>query len=114
MKRDFHDIILISEAPEDHKAALFGALKQMEENGVIRSCEFEGKTYYILNKPIDSYEQNVTIHSTTAANIGIEINEACEMIEDDSDYCDYTNITENDIANLVNIIRIHKNGKEEI
>ena len=38
----------------------------------------------------------------------------CESLDDNRDYCDYTNLGEQDIVNLVNIIQIYKNEKEFI
>jgi len=106
--KNFHDVILISEYPERHKAALLAALKNLEDSGIVRFQKFEDKEYHVLTKPLDAWDQTIIIGGGTAANIGAEINEMCDQLEDERDYCDYTMIEEKDILNLVNIIRIYK------
>jgi len=117
MGKNFHDVILISEYPERHKAALLGALKNLEDSGIIRSQKFEDKEYHILTKPLASWDQTITIGGETAANVALEINDMCDQLQDERDYCDHTTVGEKDIANLVNVIRIYKqkiNTNEEI
>jgi len=106
--KNFHDVILISEYPEEHKAALLSALSQMEETGLVKRQSFGGKDYHTLTVPLDSWEQQVPLGGDTAAQVGAEINEMCEQIDDTRDYCDCTSVREKDILNLVNIIRIYK------
>ena len=112
ISRDFHKIVIISEEPEQHKATILCALKKLEETDIVRSETYQDKTYYILVKSLESYEQTVTIRGAVAFDVGKEINEACEIIGDDTDYCDYTGLTERDIANLVNVIKLYK-GKSK-
>jgi hypothetical protein len=111
MGRDFHNLILISEKPEDHKASILCALKKLEDNEIVKSQMYEEKTYYILDQSLDSYEQTITIHGGVAEDIAKEINIACEIIGDEQDHCDPTSLTEKDIANLVNVIKLYKNEK---
>jgi hypothetical protein len=112
MDRDFHNLILISESPEEHKASILCALEKLKETGIVKSQTYENKTYYILDKSLDSYEQTVTIHGNIAKDIAAEINKACEIIGDTSDYCDSTEITEADIANLINVIKLYERNNE--
>ena len=106
--KNFHDVIIISEHPERHKAALLGALEHLEESGIVKSQKFKDKEYYILSKPLAAWDQTLIIGGETAANIAIEINEVCDQLNDERDYCDLTAIQEKDILNLVHIIRLHK------
>jgi len=66
-------ILVISDTPDLHAAAIKTALSSFEETGLVKKVEYvegkKNKTAYILEKPLQSYTQNVNIDGITAALI---------------------------------------------
>lgn len=67
-------IITITETPELHYAAIFEAMKNFEESGLVKKVVFEDKVNnkkvekvaFILDKPLANYPQTVTINGDVA------------------------------------------------
>ena len=57
---------------------------------------------------MDAYQQNVEVGPWSAKFIAAEINEFCEILQDNSDTCQTSNIQEKDIRNLVHVIHWYK------
>ena len=105
LEEDFNSIVLISENKERELACIELALESLEKAELIKPKELNGKKYWILNKPWSQYESTVVINSRIAAGIAEVINEFCEIINDDTDLCDATDIKEKDIGNLLFMYR---------
>ena len=117
LKRDIKKIVPISEDEEETEITFKLALEELESNGLCSSKECEDKRYYILSKPFEAYNQNVEVSSWTAKFITNEINEFCELIQDNTDLCTASNIVEKDVRNLVHLSQYYKSKlveKEQI
>jgi len=108
MDKNFKDIIPISEEKELDIAIVRLALEDMEKNEIVRSTKVEEDECYILARPMESFEQNVSISHPTAFMITQALNDFCEIIEDYTDIVDVSNVTEKDIRNLVLLNQHHK------
>ena len=108
MNKHFKDIIPISEEKEIEEATLRLALEDMAKNELLKQTEIEGDEYYILMRPMESFEQSVSLNYTTAFMIAHALNEFCETIGEYSDAADVGAITEKDLKNLVILNEHHK------
>jgi len=96
---DFLNIVTISGDDSD-KPAVILALKDMEQNNVVKSLFFGEKQYYILTSGLDSFTQNIDLSPSTCNEVSKVIAKFCNVIDDYKDECDPTNLTEKDIFNL--------------
>lgn len=101
LSEDFSALVLISEEEERDSAAVLAALKQLEKIELIKKENYHDKEVWLLNKPFSQFEQSVEISPVLASAIAETINDFCDMIEDDTDRCDCTDITDRDIRNLI-------------
>jgi len=108
IERDAVKFLSIVEEPEACRAAVLIALKEFVNIGFAKVETWEDKEYYILEKPLDSYEQTVTLNSQTARYVSEMINTFCEVLDDRRDVCDPLGVREKDIQNLCNIITMLK------
>jgi hypothetical protein len=106
--KDFKNLIPISEDKDLEVAVVLLALGDMEKNELVKSTKIEGKEHYILSRPLESFEQNVSISYPTAIAIARELNEFCEILDDYTDVCEVGNVTEKDVRNLVILNQHHK------
>ena len=97
MESCFSRINPITEYPEEDKAALECALREMEKHEFL--CCHEG--IWVLRRAVDSIEQAITVNSHTALQISILINTFCDVIGDSRNQSDPQNLTEADINSLV-------------
>lgn len=122
IKRDFLSFSSIVEDPEEMRAGTIEALKDLEEYKFVRGCEIdidkelyeakegepldeaECRKYYILLKPMSSFEQTVSLGAGTSRYVAETINNFCDYIGDHRDFADPAEIKEKDIQNLVHII----------
>ena len=102
IKRDFSKILPDEEQSEENVACLTAALQDFATNEHIKY----NNNYWILKKPFSSFEQSVALNPATALSIAHLINGFCEVVGDNLDYCDASNITEKDINNVI-IISTH-------
>ena len=65
----FEKLVLITENASADTAAVGIALDRFEAAEIIKSKEIDGKTYHVLSRPIDSWEQQVEINYGTAIAI---------------------------------------------
>lgn len=114
ISEDFNKVILLSEDKGRDSAALELALERLETAELIKSKEMGEKKYWILNKSFNNFESTVSIDATLSSEIAEDINQFCEIIGDDTDKCDSSNITSKDIQNLLFMYRQAKNivGKQ--
>ncbi len=114
INEDFNKVILLSEDKGRDSAALELALERLETAELIKSKEIGEKKYWVLNKSFNNFESTVSIDATLSSEIAEDINQFCEIIGDDTDKCDSSNITSKDIQNLLFMYRQAKNivGKQ--
>tara|TARA_Y100001973_G_scaffold52862_1_gene78297 strand:+ start:611 stop:1033 length:423 start_codon:yes stop_codon:yes gene_type:complete len=105
MGEDFNKVILLSEDKDRDSAALEIALERLETAELIKSKSLNEKKYWILNKSFNNFESTVSIDATLSREIAEDINQFCEIIGDDTDQCDSSNITTKDIQNLLFMYR---------
>lgn len=118
LDKDFSSIIPISDLPDRDKAALAIALKKLEGSAMLAYDQREGEDkknhdYYVLERSFDSWQQSIDLGPTTARFVANELNSFCDMIDDKTDWCDVTDLTEKDVRNLVHIINFYKNKQED-
>ncbi len=109
LEEDFKKVVLISEEKDRETACVTAALNHLEGMELIKKEQVGEKEIWILRKSFRQFEQNVEISAETSATIANVINDFCDLIEDTTDYCDATSITEKDISNLLLIYRQTKN-----
>ena len=105
MGEDFNKVILLSEDKGRDSAALEIALERLETAELIKSKSLNEKKYWILNKSFNNFESTVSIDATLSREIAEYINQFCQIIGDDTDQCDSSNITTKDIQNLLFMYR---------
>lgn len=105
IEEDFNKVILLSEDKGRDSAALEIALERLETAELIKSKSVGEKKYWILNKSFNNFESTVSIDATLSREIAEDINQFCEIIGDDTDQCDSSNITPKDIKNLLFMYR---------
>jgi hypothetical protein len=86
------------------KASLSCALIELEKRDLLRSIEIGRQRCYILVRPMESIEQNVSISYNTAIAISEIIKQASERYDNKSFTPDSTNITEKDIRMALTIL----------
>ena len=118
IEEDFRKISLITETPARDKAAVQSALddwveskmlhRQVQDSWNKELKENEKKVIYILQKPLDSNEQSVSISPHLASHMSKEINNFCELIEDKTDWSTPSKITQKDVLNTLHILSFYK------
>lgn len=107
---NFKQIILISENSAQEKALIKLALQKYVDAKMLSvpwACD--NKVTWFLEKPLDQFEQNITISGPTINAISNIINEATKQ---ETSNC--LNITEKDIQSLLLIINgLVKNNQEQ-
>jgi hypothetical protein len=112
LEKDFLKIIPITDSPKRDRAAILSALKDLEEAHLIAGSSHEDTEYWILRKSFASFEQSVSISADVALTVSLMINKFCDIIGDEKQTCDATNITEQDIKNLIFITNLMSNKDE--
>ena len=106
--RDIKKIVPIYESEEETVVTIKIALEKLEEMNLLASKEYGEKKYYILEKHLDAFQQNVDVGPWTAKFLSGEINDFCAMVQDNTDLCETASIQEKDIRNVVHIIGFYK------
>ena len=106
--RDLRKVAPIVEDEESTTIAFRIALEKLEELNLVCSKDYADKKYYILEKHMDSFQQSVDLGPWTAKFIAQEINEFCDLLEDQTDACSVSSVQEKDIRNLVHVIQWYK------
>lgn len=99
--KNLKDIVTVTDDPERDKACIIGALGTLEKMDCVTQVEMGQTTYWFLNRPAESLEQEIKIHGFTAQMIAECINSFCQLIEDPTDLCDSKSLQEKDIRNLL-------------
>ena len=108
ISKDLKKVAPILDNQEADTIAFRIALENLEEANLLSSKEYADKTYYILEKHMDGFQQSVDVGPLTARFLSSEINEFCTIIDDQTDSSQTANITEKDIRNSVHIIQFYK------
>lgn len=108
MGRDIKKVVPISENEEETIVTFKIALEKLEEMQLLVSKDYGDKKYYILEKHMDAFQQNVELGPWTAKFVANEINEFCNIIEDSTDLCQTSSIQEKDVRNLVHVVHFYK------
>ena len=103
LSEDFNKVVLICENKDRDTAAVLLALDNLEKMEFVSKQEVNEKVFWVLNKPFSQFPSTVEISPALSKAIAENINQFCEIINDDTDLCDPTNITEKDVQNLVHI-----------
>jgi len=107
IERDSSKLLLLTDGETEEKdACVIGALGDFVEMKFVKRCQYKDKEYYILEKPIEMYEQTVSINHVTAKQFALTVNNFCEAIGDKTDWVTRGNIQEKDIRSLIAIINI--------
>lgn len=106
--RDLRKVVPIMDDEESTTIAFKIALEKLEEMSMICSKDYAEKKYYILEKAMDAFQQNVEVGPWTAKFVAHEINEFCDLLEDQTDVCSVSNIQEKDVRNLVHVIQWYR------
>ena len=104
LSRDFINIIAITETKKEDLVALKCALKNLCDSNILGKETVDNTDYFILNRPLDSMEQNITASYSLCIDIATIINLFCEKMKIKEDVCDFRDIRQKDIKNLVYLL----------
>lgn len=106
IEEDYKGLFVVSDnSKEKEKAAVLAGLKTLEEIGVVKCVENEGKQYWVLIKNLATSEQTISLPGDVCAEIASTVNSFCDMIQDNSDKCSPYNIVPRDVVNLLHILK---------
>ena len=108
ISRDIKKIVPIMDNEEETFITFKIALEKLEEAQLVASKEYGEKKYYILEKHMDAFQQQVELGPWSAKFISSEINEFCGIVQDNTDLCQTSAISEKDVRNLVHIAQFYK------
>tara|TARA_Y100000310_G_C20225070_1_gene597534 strand:- start:149 stop:556 length:408 start_codon:yes stop_codon:yes gene_type:complete len=107
LERDASKLLLITDGgDEEKKACILATLQDFIDAGMIKRGVYEDIEYYFLIRPFEAMEQQIQLNAQTARTVSKCINNFCDILQDQRDRCDPTNVTERDVFNLTNIIEI--------
>jgi hypothetical protein len=113
MASDYKEITK-GEAVQHHaKASLDCALKQLKEIEMISKSDLKGEEVWVLKRNFLTLEQEVKLSADTCLSISEIINTFCDIIEDQKDKCNPSEINEGDIKNLLFICTYFIDNKKE-
>ena len=101
IEKDFKQIVPVSEDEEKDKAAMIASLDDFTEKQLVNKVKLNDKDFWVLSKPYSAYSQNVELSVHTATALAGIINTFCDLLENPTDKCDPTAITEKEIQNLL-------------
>ena len=104
IENDFIKIINLTDEPEADKACVLSALNGLKEHGVLAENTVDGKSFYTLKKPIDSYEQTLEIDLPTATLVAETLNDLCYRLDGFAKNADPTELKVEDLRNLAGIV----------
>ena len=107
-------IIPITEHPERDRAAVLCSLKELHKGELLAVTKELEDTYWILKKPFNAFPQTVSLSPESCLAISEIINNFCEKMNDTSNMCDPSKIVDEDIKNLIYIMRLLVDGEKEL
>ena len=105
MADDFQKLVLVTESRERDESSIKLALQNLQESHLVK----QDGNYWILNRPFQQWEQSVGINGPVSTAISKTINDFCDLIDDQTDRCDASDLKEKDIRNIVIISEHYKN-----
>lgn len=88
---------------DDHlkRSLIFSAWNDLEEAEIIRVIRSD---WAVLNRPLQSFPQQVELSASTCNLIGDTVNNYCALVENTSELVEKIHIREKDIENLCIIV----------
>ena len=108
LEKDVKNIVKISEDRELDAKIFRNAIAAFEESKLVAQV---GDSTWILKKPINAYNQNVTISYATAVEMG-EILSRCFGIMKVPLQYDPINVSEKDVLNLIDLLKVMTEEKK--
>jgi hypothetical protein len=102
---DQYQLIPISENPKLDRASVIGALNELEKINLVNFVRLGNTSYWILKKPLSTYDQTVLVDTFTASQIAETLNTFCKKTNNSIDLCNASQITSKDITNLLLIAK---------
>ena len=100
--KDFISLMEISDTPDEDKAAYYCALRQLEEQQMVSFYKGnKNQKMWILQRNLQQCDQEIKINYLTAMQMGHVINSFCEVMKNEQNKCNPSQITEEDIRSLV-------------
>ena len=99
--KDYKSLLIVSDDEEVEKEIVKIALAKMEEIKVLVKINVVRRDVWVLDKPLNSFEQSVSISGGMAAQISEVINRTCHAIDNYDDVCNPLDVNEKDINNLI-------------
>ena len=101
LSKDYKSLLIVSEDEDIEKEIVKIALAKMEEIKILIKINIARRDVWVLDKPLNSFEQNVSISGSMAAQISEVINRTCHAIDNYDDVCNPLDVNEKDINNLI-------------
>jgi hypothetical protein len=101
LSKDYKSLLIVSDDEEVEKEIVKIALAKMEEIKILIRITTIKRDVWVLDKPLNSFEQSVSISGNMAAEISEVINRTCHAIDNYDDVCNPLDINEKDINNLI-------------
>ena len=112
LDNDFLKLVSISEDEERDKAVISKALENFKEYKVI-DC-LAGSRVWMLFKPLQLINQNISISANDALTISNLLNEFNTLIGNNYEACNPSNIINKDIENLIAMAQFFLNNSKSV
>ena len=101
LAKDYKSLFVITDDEEAEREVIRIALKKIEDIKVVVKLNTARRDVWVLDKSLNSYEQNITINGSTATQIAEIINKTCTAIDNYEDVCNPLEINEQDFNNII-------------
>ena len=101
LAKDYKSLFVITDDEEAEREVIRIALKKIEDIKVVVKLNTARRDVWVLDKSLNSYEQNITINGSTATQIAEIINKTCTAIDNYEDVCNPLEINEQDLNNII-------------
>jgi len=113
MASDYKEIIEGEPAQHHVRAAFNCALKELEGMELLSKSDLKGEEVWVLKRNFLTVEQEVKLSADTCLSISEIINTFCDVIKDQKEKCNPTEISEKDIKNLLFVCTYFMDKKED-
>ncbi|MAF23993.1 hypothetical protein CL634_00185 [bacterium] len=119
MEDNFQALVLVTIEKDNDRAAVLCALESLEKYEIIKCAEVEveeeakNKKIWTLLRPLESMPQNLELPQDLAGMMATVINEFSTAIGRRDSYCDPTQITQENVRDLIFITNFYLNGGPE-
>ena len=104
---DIKKLVPISITEELDRAIFHAALDDMEKAEIVRLLLVEDHKVWVLNQPLDNYNQTIVLTKVTCGAIVSLLNAFAEQLKSDELLVDPLNVREKDIQNLLILLQNH-------